>query len=532
MKDNLPCFQAIIKKTLLSTASKRVIVWVVIGSVLLAVSQITRSFMIGQLVEKLQLKYLYYYIAIFLVAYLINATQLFTLNRRVIGYKKTMFHHLLDTFYYAKHQDGEKHHATLLNDMNESMINVNMMTFSFLTNFLNRLCVVKLTVLVFIYYLPLVGLAMLVGIFMIFFCYAWCLQQLHQTWLRYWREYNHFNVAFQDIILNAWNVRYGNMRNYLKEKIQPYLDKRLSTFLSWLDKQVIVFELPAIMFFILMSIAIAYIVKTPSLTVGIRVFLIYTLYKAWLDLYQLCSQFTEVFKQSKYVAKICPAWNLPPQAPPFPKGDDSIQHIEFRNVNFRYSGHRTESVISNLSFSVHSGQIATIIAASGRGKSTVFNLLTRIYELEENTNDVDSGDIYLNKLSIREWNPYRIRNCVAVVPQQVAMFEGTVRENIVLDRNLIPERLQELLEICGLAGDAEAKKLSLGGQQRVLIARALYDRNKTVFLMDEYLSAVDPDRAGIIHRYTTDFIRQEGKIGIFISHDPEKQKEGDVIIKI
>lgn len=531
MKDNLPCFQAIIKKTLLSTASKRVILWVVIGSVLLAVSQISRSFMIGQLVEKLQLKYLYYYIAIFLVAYLINATQLFTLNRQVIGYKKTMFHHLLDTFYYAKHQDGEKHHATLLNDMNESMINVNMMTFSFLTNFLNRLCVVKLTVLVFIYYLPMVGLAMLVGIFMIFFCYAWCLQQLHQTWLRYWREYTHFNVAFQDIIFNAWNVRYGNMRNYLKEKIQPYLEKRLSTFLSWLDKQVIVFELPAILFFILMSIAIAYIVKTPSLTVGIRVFLIYTLYKAWLDLYQLCSQFTEVFKQSKYVAKICPAWNLTPQAEPpgfnGGGGEKRIQEIEFRNVNFRYSGYQTKLVIRNLSFWVRSGQIATLVAPSGQGKSTVFNLLTRIYELE----DKQAGHIYLNQLSIREWNPYDIRDCMAIVPQQISVFEGTVQENIVLDRDLDKRLLQELLEVCGISGDTIAKKLSIGGQQRVLIARALYDRNKTVFLMDEYLSAIDQKRADIIHRYTTQLIRREGKIGIFISHDPVKQKDADVVIQ-
>ena len=169
MKENLQCFREIINKTVFSAKSRPVIIWVVIGSVLLAISQIARSFMIGQLVEKLQLKYLYYYISIFIAGYLINACQLFTLNRQVIGYKKTMFNHLLDTFYYTKHQEGEKHHATLLNDLNESMINVNMMTFSFLTNFLNRLCVVKLTVIVFIYYLPVVGLAMLVGIYLIFF---------------------------------------------------------------------------------------------------------------------------------------------------------------------------------------------------------------------------------------------------------------------------------------------------------------------------------------------------------------------------
>lgn len=530
MKINLDCFNDILHKTVLQKKKRHVLIYIVIGSIILAISQIGRSFLIGQLVESLNLKYLYYYIGIFIIAYLVNAAQLFTLNRQVIGYKKNMFHYLVDKLYYARQQDADPYQTTILNDMNESMINVNMMSFTFLTSFINRWCVVKLTIIVFIYYLPYVGIAMLVGIIIIFFFYMKCLQKLHQSWLRYWREYTDFNRQFQDIMMNNWNIRYHHLHSYMKERLRPYLDRRFDTFLSWLDQQVIVFELPSILFFILMSIAIAYIVKTPSLRLSTRVFLIYTLYKAWLDLYQLCSQYTEVFKQSKYVAKICPAWNLDAQVDP--QGSwvsaQSIQSIRFDKVSFSYGNGNLSPILERVSFTLQAGQIANIIAASGKGKSTIFHLIARIYDLDP----TDGGDIYLNQISIQHWNPYRLRELIAVVPQKISVFEGTVEENIVLDRKNHPQRLDTLLKVCDLDKNRLAQNLSQGGQQRVLVARALYDTSKSLFLMDEYLSAVDQQRADIIHQYVLGFIKNHGKIGIFISHDPNRQQDGDVMIQI
>ena len=77
-----------------------------------------------------------------------------------------------------------------------------------------------------------------------------------------------------------------------------------------------------------------------------------------------------------------------------------------------------------------------------------------------------------------------------------------------------------------------AKKLSYGQQQRVLIARSLYDNNKSVFIFDEYLSAVDKKTAINVHKHVIEFLKNNNKIGIFISHHIQNTNYYNKIIRL
>ena len=108
-----------------------------------------------------------------------------------------------------------------------------------------------------------------------------------------------------------------------------------------------------------------------------------------------------------------------------------------------------------------------------------------------------------------------MRKEIGVVPQTVLMFNNTIRYNVVLDQKYDNNRFNELRELLDLPDEnTNAKALSYGQKQRVLIARTLYNKDKSVYIFDEYLSAVDEMTANKINKYVLDFIKKKNKIGI------------------
>lgn len=171
--------------------------------------------------------------------------------------------------------------------------------------------------------------------------------------------------------------------------------------------------------------------------------------------------------------------------------------VEFQNVSFRYKGGSGEPVLENVSFTVNAGETIGILGETGSGKSTLVNLMPRLY-------DVSEGAIYIDGVDVREYSIHELRKRVSVVLQETILFTGTIRENIKWgNKNATDE------EVIAAAKAAQAHEFIIelpngydtelgqkgvnvsGGQkQRISIARALI-QNPNIIIFDDSTSAVD-----------------------------------------
>ncbi len=204
--------------------------------------------------------------------------------------------------------------------------------------------------------------------------------------------------------------------------------------------------------------------------------------------------------------------------------------IEFENVWFRY---QDEWVLKGLSFTIQKGETVAIVGPTGAGKSTIVQLLPRLY-------DVQKGEIRINGRPITCFTQKSLRDLIGFVPQRPFLFLDTVSENISYGRKFTPEQIQEAAIrahadefICRLPQGYQTelsetgKNLSGGQQQRLAIARALV-KNAPILVMDEATSALDT----ISENYIKTAIQQlRGQITqIIIAHRLSTIEDADRII--
>lgn len=168
-------------------------------------------------------------------------------------------------------------------------------------------------------------------------------------------------------------------------------------------------------------------------------------------------------------------------------------HIEFRDVTFSYTGIGTN--IANLSFRLEHGQTLGILGPTGSGKSTILNLLLRLY-------DPDSGDIFIDGQNIRTIPYEQLRDKFGIVFQNDFVMEGTIADNIRFFRNLDEDALNRAAEDAqadfirqkegGMNAEVMVRgnNLSGGQKQRLLISRALAS-NPEILILDDSSSALD-----------------------------------------
>lgn len=185
--------------------------------------------------------------------------------------------------------------------------------------------------------------------------------------------------------------------------------------------------------------------------------------------------------------------------PPNQDKEDSLvlssfeDKIEFDKVWFRYED---RWVLKNLSFSVNKGDTVAIVGATGAGKSTIVNLLPRLYEVE-------LGEIRIDGVSIKQFSKKSLRECLSFVPQRPFLFFDTVEANIAFGRKFSKERIalaarkahaEEFIECLPDRYETmlseTGKNLSGGQQQRLAIARALA-KNAPILILDEATSSLD-----------------------------------------
>ena len=207
--------------------------------------------------------------------------------------------------------------------------------------------------------------------------------------------------------------------------------------------------------------------------------------------------------------------------------------IAFKNVTFTYEDTNI-TALKNLSFSVNRGETLAIIGKTGSGKSTILELIDRLY-------DVDEGEILIDGKNIRDINLYNLRNSIGYVPQDAFLFSDSIRNNIRFGKTDATDE-----EVIAAAKNASVHKnimkfskgydtvlgergitLSGGQKQRVSIARAII-HDPQILLFDDCLSAVDTETEEKILNNL--FKISKNKTTIIVSHRISSAKNADKII--
>lgn len=196
------------------------------------------------------------------------------------------------------------------------------------------------------------------------------------------------------------------------------------------------------------------------------------------------------------------------RAPQSPKAlpSPAIGDIRFDNVHFAYPSRPDTSALTGTSFHVRPGETVAVVGASGAGKSTLFSLILRFY-------DTTAGTVFIDTVDVREADPADVRSRIALVPQDVTIFAGSVGDNIAFGRS---GASQEDIEAAAMAAQAHDFIMALdkgydtqvgergitlsGGQrQRVAIARAIL-RDAPILLLDEATSALDAENETLVQK--------------------------------
>ena len=192
--------------------------------------------------------------------------------------------------------------------------------------------------------------------------------------------------------------------------------------------------------------------------------------------------------------------------------------IDFENVSFKYSENAERNVLEDINLHIRSGETIGIIGGTGSSKTSLVNLISRLY-------DVTEGEVRVGGKNVKEYDLEALRNQVAVVLQKNVLFSGTIKENLRWgDQNATDE---EIVEACKLAQaddfiqgfpdkydtyiEQGGTNVSGGQKQRLCIARALLKKPK-ILILDDSTSAVDTHTDALIRKAFREFIPSTTKI--------------------
>ena len=207
-------------------------------------------------------------------------------------------------------------------------------------------------------------------------------------------------------------------------------------------------------------------------------------------------------------------------------------NIEFKNVMFKYDGN-DEPTIHNFSAKVSPGSKIAIVGPTGAGKTTMVNLLMKFYE-------INSGDIIIDGISIKDLTRENIHDLFTMVLQDTWLFNGTVKENIIYNRkNISDKRVEEVCKIVGLdhfirtlphgydSIISDNDSVSAGQRQLLTIARAMLN-DSPFLILDEATSNVDTRTEELVQKAMDKLT--EGKTSFIIAHRLSTIKNADLIL--
>ncbi|WP_396592000.1 ABC transporter ATP-binding protein [Allomuricauda sp. R78024] len=207
--------------------------------------------------------------------------------------------------------------------------------------------------------------------------------------------------------------------------------------------------------------------------------------------------------------------------------------IEFRNVTFTYEDTNI-TALNNISFTIKAGQTVAFLGKTGSGKSTILDLVARLY-------DVSSGEVLIDGTAIQELNLNSLRSAIGAVPQDAFLFSDTIENNIrfgnenasfeeivsVAKKAVVHENIEGFTKKYDTVLGERGITLSGGQKQRVSIARALL-KDPRIYLFDDCLSAVDTETEEEILNNLKQV--SQNKTTLIVSHRVSSAKNADKII--
>ena len=209
-------------------------------------------------------------------------------------------------------------------------------------------------------------------------------------------------------------------------------------------------------------------------------------------------------------------------------------HIQFKDLSFAYPNRPDVQVLNNLNFEVKQGQNIALVGPSGAGKTTLTSILFGFYKIKH-------GVITIDEKAIEDYDLHFLRKQIAIVPQDILLFGGTIKENIAYGKlnateqeieeaankanalkfiNEFPEKMDTLVGERGI-------QLSGGQRQRIAIARALL-KNPSILILDEATSALDSESEKLVQEAMDVLMKK--RTSIVIAHRLSTIKNADCIL--
>ena len=189
--------------------------------------------------------------------------------------------------------------------------------------------------------------------------------------------------------------------------------------------------------------------------------------------------------------------------------------IEFKNVSFKYHGEASPA-LKNITFDVRQGETLAIIGATGSGKSTLINLLSRFY-------DVSEGEILIDGVNLKDFSEKDIQRRISIAPQKAILFKGDIEGNVSYGSDVQEEKVISALKDAeanfvfdlekGIHSDVSqgGTNFSGGQKQRLSIARALYKESE-IIIFDDTFSALDYKTDMLVRKNINEHLQEKTKI--------------------
>lgn len=343
---------------------------------------------------------------------------------------------------------------------------------------------------------------------------------------RIFKKYDAMNESVEENVRGMRVVKSYVREDYEKEKFYKASDNVRKDFTK--AEKIIAWNMPLMNFCIyagliaIYAIGSAFIVKTNEQLLKLtelQSFMTYS-FQILMSLMMLSMIMVMVIMSTASAERIAEVLkeNSTISSPAAPVSEVKDGSVEFRNVCFKYSEKAERNALENINVYIESGETVGIIGATGSGKSSLVNLIPRLY-------DVTDGEILVGGVNVKDYDLDVLRNNVAVVLQKNVLFSGTIKENLRWgDENAsdaeveaaaklaqadefiqgFPDKYDTYIEQGGV-------NVSGGQKQRLCIARALLKKPK-ILILDDSTSAVDTKTDALIRKALKDYIPQTTKI--------------------